>query len=883
MNILTHFTLRCLKQNRVRTLVTIVGIILSVALFTAVAEGAWSGRQYMIDFVSVTNGSYHGMYHEISDTELAELRAQDGVRETATLDNVGWALAGTSSVQPYLRICSMSEHLTDLLAIRLEAGRMPQNDRELLISNWANETGAELQIGQALTLSVGERVTEDGTPLQEDDEYLGEGEHLRNTVEETWTIVGVYERLNIDVESFSMPGSMALTVGKTGATHTAFFTLDQIGDTLDFLAAHRYGSYGIDNGGLLYMYGVSENKIIVRLIYSLVAILFALIFFGSVSLIYNSFSISVSERTKQFGLLKSIGATNRQIRRTVLTEALLLCLIALPIGLLVGCGGIGMTLRFLRPSFDRLIAMDSPGLDVPLRLVLHFPSLALAAGVGLFTALVSAWIPARRATRLSPITAIRQSTDIKVRTKELRVSRLTGKLFGFPGTLAAKNFKRSRKQYRSTILSLFLSIVLFVSAFSFSDCLQKNAGAYMEKAVPDLIVSHNLNVHFHDCAQLPNMAETLRQTEHAEEVDWAVSVESHAVFPESVVSSELIAADILQFDGVYPISFTLFLLPDEEYSALCQTAGIDPSSRQALAYNYELFILLRDDGTSYQLCPLLRSSALPLQFSAEFSVAPEQTVFVDYEFAEELQYQFVPEAAIGSDGSVQPEDIFICDPDTVQVDLTIGALLAQRPLVSNEQKLSLYLPLSCLEELQRSIDGKAAFFLRAPAHSAAKAEVKEAFSSQADSFRIYDTREEQETFQAILLVLNVFSFGFIVLISLIAAANVFNTISTNVGLRRREFATLKSVGMGNRAFQRMMRFECLLYGTKSLLWGLPVSIGISWLIWKAVASAFVSSFRLPWTAMGIAAVSVFLVVFATMLYATQKIKKDNPIDALKQD
>ena len=147
----------------------------------------------------------------------------------------------------------------------------------------------------------------------------------------------------------------------------------------------------------------------------------------------------------------------------------------------------------------------------------------------------------------------------------------------------------------------------------------------------------------------------------------------------------------------------------------------------------------------------------------------------------------------------------------------------------------------------------------------------------------YDAREGEEGNMAFLLVLNVFTFGFIILISLIAAANVFNTISTNVALRRREFATLKSVGMGDRAFGRMMRFECLLYGSKALLWGLPVSIGVSWLIWKAVNNAFIAPYRLPWTAMAIAAGSVFLVVFATMLYATGKIKKDNPIDALKQE
>ena len=285
MSILTHFTLRCLKQNRVRTLVTIVGIILSVALFTAVAEGAYSGQQFLIDFASITEGSYYGLYHDCSDAELAELCAQDGVREVESLDGVGWALAGTSPYQPYLRICSMSEQLTDLLPIRLMEGRMPQNDHELLISRYTDECiGTPLVVGQQLTLCVGQRETTDSVPLRERDSYLGEGEQLRDTVEESWTIVGVCDSFTWDVEG-ELPGRLALTVGRTGTTHTVFFTLDHVEDTLDFLAAHSYGSLGLQNDILLYLYGVSENKIVIHAIYSLVAILFALIFFGSVELI----------------------------------------------------------------------------------------------------------------------------------------------------------------------------------------------------------------------------------------------------------------------------------------------------------------------------------------------------------------------------------------------------------------------------------------------------------------------------------------------------------------------------------------------------------------------------------------------------------------------
>lgn len=149
--------------------------------------------------------------------------------------------------------------------------------------------------------------------------------------------------------------------------------------------------------------------------------------------------------------------------------------------------------------------------------------------------------------------------------------------------------------------------------------------------------------------------------------------------------------------------------------------------------------------------------------------------------------------------------------------------------------------------------------------------------------RLIDYAASIETERAMITVINIFSFGFITLISLIAAANVFNTISTNLNLRRREFAMLKSIGMTPRAFSKMMNFECLLYGFKGLLYGLPVSFFITWLIYRAIGNGLETAFFIPWYSIAIAVGSVFLVVFATMLYSMHKIHKENTIDALKNE
>lgn len=176
------------------------------------------------------------------------------------------------------------------------------------------------------------------------------------------------------------------------------------------------------------------------------------------------------------------------------------------------------------------------------------------------------------------------------------------------------------------------------------------------------------------------------------------------------------------------------------------------------------------------------------------------------------------------------------------------------------------------------------YFLTSSNHTASFENLATVLTENGLSSRqLFDYAANAETNRNVVTIIRVFAYGFIVLISLIAAANVFNTISTNISLRRRKFAMLKSVGMTQKGFRRMMNCECLLYGSKALLLGLPVSCGITYLIYRAVTTAYETSFHLPWAAIGIAVLSVFLVVFATMMYSMSKVKKDNPIDALKNE
>ncbi|GAF11925.1 ABC transporter ATP-binding protein [Bacillus sp. JCM 19046] len=148
---------------------------------------------------------------------------------------------------------------------------------------------------------------------------------------------------------------------------------------------------------------------------------------------------------------------------------------------------------------------------------------------------------------------------------------------------------------------------------------------------------------------------------------------------------------------------------------------------------------------------------------------------------------------------------------------------------------------------------------------------------------INNFHEMKQSDQQMVVVISIFTYGFITLITLISVANIFNTISTSIALRKREFAMLKSIGMTPKSFNKMIYFESIFYGLKSLLYGLPLGIGVMYLIYWRTQTMFSYSFSLPWIPIAIVIVAVFLIVGAAMMYSISKVKKENIIDGLKQE
>ncbi|MBR3275868.1 MAG: ABC transporter permease [Eubacterium sp.] len=863
-NIFHSFTRKCLAANRVRTLVTIIGIVLSMTLFTAVLEGAYSGQQYLINCVKAETGAWEGNLTNVGAAGLERLSAEDRIKDYTLTGRVGWAdLDIQNDYKPYLLVESLEEGFENFLAVRTVRGRLPENSSEIVIPKHLGEqTGVVYDVGDTITLSVGERMFY-GSALSETDSY-SPSETLDVTGEKTYTVTGIIERMDYEVENFSCPGYMAFTFGEKTETHTCYFTLKNPRSIYSFLHEQNVSGSGNVHRDLMNMYGVTGFNGLNLVIGGFAVILVALICFGSVSLIYNSFSISLGERKKLFGILKSVGATRKQIRSSVMYEALCLCGIGIPVGLAAGCGAIGLVLFLLRDTFRRVFGyvIGPEGQGAEIKLVVNPLILLIAVAVCLVTTLISAFIPAKAVEKVSPIESIRQSDDLKIRPGSVKTSKLTQKIWGFPGMMASKNFKRNRKRYRSVVVSLFLSVLLFISASSLT--------SYLRESVNTLNSEDNqTDIHYYSIGEEMSDEDIMKLLSDVKGVQEGLYYRETSVgmryAPDALTDRYLEFTGYPQSQEAYPdgtIYSTAYLvfLEDGEFNELCRQNGLDPQkyydtgSPAGIACNTMRTMGMMNGGRHWLTTDILKADSLPVTGKVEVYDQETWEVTGDAQF---VIADVVEEPAPFRSSGVQ----------------------------------DVYYPLSMLEAvLEKSgyesweLSSITYFAFRAADHASAFTEMKKVLQEQGmDDTRLQDYAEKFESMRMVVTVIDVFAYCFIILISLIAAANVFNTVSTNVSQRRREFAMLKSVGMDSRAFRKMLSFECIIYGLKGLIYGLPVSILVTYLIYRVVGIDLDLPFYIPVHAIIIAVASVFVVVFITMLYAGGRMKKDNLIDALKNE
>lgn len=843
MNIFNRVALQGLKKNRTRTLVTIVGVVLSAALITAVATFAVSLQTYMVNGAIMKYGNWHVAFPNVDTSFVQEQTDDSRVANIASFENIGYGVlkGGQNPDKPYVFIAGFSKETFSALPVELLSGRFPQNSSEVLIpAHVAANGGVKISIGDTLSLAVGTRKAGNQT-LNQHDSYRSGEETLTSAAEKTYTVVGICQRPAF--EERSAPGYTLITTADTAApanSFSAFVALEKPSQIRSYADEKAESLSYVLNDEVLRFMGLLADKVFNALLYSVGGILVALIMLGSVFLIYNSFNISLNERTHQFGILMSVGATEKQLRNSVLFEGLCIGIIGIPIGILIGIPSIRLVLSIVAENFANVLYSN-----VPLALVVSVPALAAAAVISMITILVSAYIPAKKAAGTPVMECIRQTNEVKLEINAIKTSPLTSRLYGLEGMLALKNFKRNKRRYRSIILSLTLSVVLFVASSAF--------GTYLDQLTEQSAVEIDGDILLY--------TQDMTESEFSQLYDTLKTADGVTKSTDQAVSTYTCAVDTNELANGF-------------LDSCRKSAGFDSSSEKVLL---SLDVQFIEDGIYQNFIESLGLS------TAEYTGPNAKMIIVG-------KYNG------GLDMFTDPSMDFTLNTESGEHTKTIHTTFADSypldPPPAERSEVKGYVLMAVVPHQMKpqfnALDAPVklglTFWSDNPAQSTAKMQGIIEGSGITSDYNLYNVHAILEQNRNLLFIVNLFTIVFIAMISLIAIANVFNTISTNIKLRRRELAMLRSVGMSDRDFNKMMRFECVLYGARTMLWGLPLSGILSWLIYRGmVVGGGDIEFTFPWNSIGISMLGVFVVVFITTLYAIRKIKRENIIDALRDD
>ncbi len=857
MNIVNKLTIRHLRKNKRRTLVTIIGVIISVAMLTAVATIGVSFLDLMKRQAIADGGEWHVLYNDVNQDQLQAIKKDENTKKIVLSKELGYALLKGSKNEdkPYLFIKQYNQAGFEQFPIKLSSGRLPKTPNEIVISNEINESAqVDYKIGDVIKLDIGNRISNDPDidgPLDqyyslETDEKGEINEELKVTSTKEFTIVGTIKRLTS--EPIWGPGYTVISYLDEGlygkeepvdATVVLKRVTNSIFDHAENLAKKNHIDHVEMNHDLLHYYGAVKSEGMRTTLYSLTAIIMIIIIVGSVSLIYNAFAISVSERSRHLGMLSSVGATKKQKRNSVFFEGTMIGLISIPIGILAGLAGMWVTFLLLNSIIQGALEITER-----LKVTVTPGSMLLAVLVSIITIFISTYIPARRASRISAIDAIRQSTDVKLTRKAVKTSKIVRKLFGIEAEIGLKNLKRNRRRYQATVFSLVISIMLFLSVSFFTANLKKSLALSQDGQNYDI----EMGIEQGRDDQLVN---SILSTDEITKY----TMISQAQYAQSWIEKDAVSDVLRQFEGFnselvkgkYPYQVCLYALDDKSLKAYAKEAGADYNELQA--------------GLNAIVIDKIR-------YEDEEAGKYVETKAIRTKVGEKIKLY-----------SDHPED----EKQEYMNELTVSALTDQLPLgviPEGPGSLNIVISETALDQLGISADENRQLYINSTDPLKTQQQIEEMEEVKHFIHNVYQSRQQDKQ---MVMIMSVFTYGFIVLITAISIANILNTILTSISLRKREFAMLKSVGMTPKGFNKMINYESIFYGIKALMYGLPLSLICMLLIHKALMNSFSYSFSLPWMSIFYVTIAVFIIVGMSMLYSSAKVKKENIIDALKQE
>ncbi len=861
-NILNKFTMRSLKLNIKRTIATCIGIILSTALICAVAGVFSSFQTTLLNRAIKSDGDYHTLFYDVEKEDQKYILQNRNVENYFITQGVGYSkLEGSiNDYKPYLYLMEFDEKALNNWGLKLVEGRLPENSNELVISEHIEENGGvKYNVGEKITLNLGKRKSGEyeleqynpyNNPKDSEEDYYMEETLIPEETRE-FTIVGVIQRPNMEIEDYSTPGFTVITkLDKIKDNVNIAIKFNNIRDTYklteemsnNFNNKYNYHT----NSEVLRWSGITRSDDTLMMLYSLAGIVIGIIVVSSIFVIRNSFAISITEKMKQYGMLSSIGATKKQIKRNVLFEGMVLGAISIPIGILCGIFATYVLIQITTALVGNIAFSEK------IEFAFNIPLLAIVLSVllGFVTIFLSCVFSARKASKISPIDAIRSNEDIKIKSKKIKSPKIIKKIFGIGGEIAYKNLKRNKKKYRTTVISLVVSITVFISLTTFMNYAFDLSGIYYKE------MDYNISLSADYDNQTQEGSEKIYQY-YMNLKNIISDEEKYAIIRNCYIDANLTDKMTDEFKNnansiegeKEEITINLISLGEQSYKNYIKDIGGKYEDYKDGIIYYDNSLIYDYDGKRIS----------PFNFNKNDEISGE--IYIDEDTNKNISLKILKIADKA--------------PMGISPNTSYGSFIVSDELMDS---IGIY---NCNTMIINAKDANNTCDQISEDFDSYKANNEQHFSMFVNNY--YEQAEEQKN---MVLLISIFLYGFIVVISLIGVTNIFNTITTNMNLRSKEFAMLKSIGMTKKEFNKMINLESIFYGVKSLVIGIALGLGISYWIYKVVIGAEATSglpFIFPTTAIITSIIFIAIIVGIIMRYSLNKINKQNIIETIRKD
>lgn len=884
MQILNRLTIRNLKLNKRRTIVTIIGIILATALLTAVATMAVSLKESVTLRSKKVDGDFHLLLYDMTDKEKESVINNRQVESYYETHEVGYGVLDgcVNDSKPYVYIEALDSDTFEKAEINVTSGRLPEDDSEIVISSHIKTNGGvKYNLGDKITFDIGDR-TYNGKKLYQNDTYR-EDEQLEAKQTKTYKVVGICDRLPYGEEPRTAPGYSVITLANKADTSLNKSDIylrfnkkalkDRYDLTADILGVDKTLFNKLNSGKLedkeiqtlksqldkTHSYYINNSLIkyeafydsSVAFVYNMAAVVMVIIIITSAVCISNSFAISINQKTKQYGMLASIGATPRQIRKNVFFEAAFMGVI----GIVAGIGG-GLSASYILVVLSNKMLIDTFEMSI-----VYAPSLLgvlLSIVLAIVTIVLSALVPAIRASRMSPIMAINHSEDIKIKSKSLKTPKLIGKVWGEGGVLAYKNMKRNKRKYRVITISIALSVSTFIALYGFMSLLTESVNRYANDKIDLRVYMSSYKSMSVDEAnkKVSNIVNRINNETNITDFTFArgfyASLKDEPKYSSDYKEVNKYEAGLAENNGYY---ISIISLGNEEYGKYIKKLGISKETAQSggiLVDNTYQYINNGNDIKYFN-------------------------IYDGYKAGDVLTYR------IDTSNSSKSLDNSKSSDDTTLYDIRIVALSNERPFGYDNAYTS-YGYLIVSDDYMNRIDTKNtdSTLLNINCDDPDKAQDILVNEFNIGQNYIFNAAQERRNDEKLILTMKIFLYGFIAIVSLIGITNIFNTVTTGMELRGKEFAMLQSIGMTKKEFDKMIRLESVFNGSKALIIGVVSGTILSYVIYISAGESQLK-YTLPLLAIVMSVIVVIILLLGIMKYSIAQIRKQNIIETIRNE